>query len=144
MSAKQKTPYSQKHAPDFRPDPAIETEMRHCTANQEISCAAAFEIATRLHVGPEEVGRTADVMDIAIVKCQLGLFGYKPEKKIITAEETPHRALNDAIAESSANHRLSCAQAWQIASQYQVSKLTVSNTCQAKGIKIKNCRLGAF
>ncbi len=144
MSAKKKKPYSKKHDPNLLPDPTIETEMRKRTANEEISCAIAFEIAQVLHVGPEEVGRTADVLNIAFVKCQLGLFGYKPENKIVTAEESSNRALNDAVTESSENHRLSCEEAWQIASQFNVSKLTVSNTCQASGIKINNCRLGAF
>lgn len=144
MSEKKRKPYSQKHDPNFRPDPIIEEEMKKRNAGREIPCAFAFEIAEGLGVDPEEVGRTADMLDIPLVKCQLGLFGYKPENKIIRAEDTPNRELKNAVIGSSHNHRLSCEKAWQIADQLNISKLKVGNMCQANGIKIKGCRLGAF
>lgn len=144
MSAKKRKPYSKKHDLNLRPDPRIEKEMRNRTASREIPCALAFEIAESLHVGPEEVGRTADVLDIPLVKCQLGLFGYKPENKIVMAEDAPNQALKDAINGSSENSRLSCEKVWQIAVRLNMSKLTVGNACQAGRVKIKTCRLGAF
>lgn len=144
MSAKKKSPYSEKHGPDSRPDPRIEQEIRQRCEKEAISCLRAFEIAERLNVGALEVGRTADLMNIRVVKCQLGLFGYTPENKIVRAEKTSNQALLDAIEESSENNRLTCEQAWKIARQLNIGKRKVSNVSQAAGIKIKNCQLGAF
>ncbi len=144
MSVKKKSQYSKKHRPNLQPDPRIEKEIKDRCDKQEISCFKAFQIAERLNVKPMEVGRTADLMNIQLVKCQLGLFGYQPENKIVKAEETSNQALKDAVAESSENNRLTCANAWQIADQLNISKLKVSNVSQARGIKIKNCQLGAF
>ena len=144
MSEKKRKPYSQKHDPNLRPDPIIEKELKKRYAGREIPCAIAFEIAGCLGVEPEEIGRTADVLDIPLVRCQLGLFGYKPEKKIIKAEDTANQELRNALVGSAADHRLSCAKAWQIADRFHISKQTVGNLCQANGIKIKGCRLGTF
>ncbi len=67
-----------------------------------------------------------------------------PEKKIIKAEDTTDPELKEAVIGSSQDSRLSCEKAWQIANQFNISKLTVGNLCQAHRIKIKGCRLGAF
>jgi hypothetical protein len=144
MSAKKKRPYSEKHSPDSRPDPRIEKEIRQWGENKAISCFRAFDIAERLNVKTREVGRTADLMNIRVVKCQLGLFGYTPENKIVRAEKRSNQALLDAVEGSSENNRLTCEQAWQIAHQLGIGKRKVSNVSQAAGIKIKNCQLGAF
>jgi hypothetical protein len=144
MSAQKKSLYSKKHRPNSHPDPRIEMEIKERCENQEISCSRAFEIADHLNLKPKEVGRTADLMNIQLVKCQLGLFGYKPENKIVKAERTSNQALQDAVTGSSENNRLTCEKAWQIADQLKISKLKVSNVSQANGIKIKSCQLGAF
>jgi hypothetical protein len=144
MSEKVRKPYSKKHDPNLCPDPTIEKEMRKRDAGREISCALAFEIAESMGVDPEEVGRTADVLEIPVVECQLGLFGYKPEKKIIKSEDTTDQELKNAVIGSSDNRRLSCEKAWQIAERFSIGKLTVGNLCQANRIQIKGCRLGAF
>jgi hypothetical protein len=144
MSAKKTRPFSEKHDPDLRPDPGIEKALRKRGAKMEMPCALAFEIAEDLQVKPMEVGRTADLMNIKVVKCQLGLFGYKPEKKIVKAEETSNRALQDAVTGSSENNRLTCEKVWQIGAQFKTGRLTVSNVCQASSIQIKSCQLGAF
>lgn len=144
MSEKIRKPYSQKHDPNSRPDPNIKNALIDRAAVSEISCALGFEIAKELGVDPEEVGRTADMLDIPLVKCQLGLFGYQPEKKIIKAEDTTDQKLKNAVIASSHNSSLSCAKAWRIADRFKISKAMVGNLCQANGIKITGCRLGAF
>lgn len=144
MSEKKRKPFSRKHDPNLHPDPSIENEIKKRDAGREVSCALAFEIAEGMGVNPEDVGRTADMLDIPLIKCQLGLFGYKPDNKIIRAEDTTNMELKYAVIGSSDNSRLSCEKAWQIADQFNISKLMVGNMCQANRIKIKDCRLGAF
>ncbi len=144
MSTKKEKAFSEKHNPNLPPDPMIEREIRNRVTNQEIPCALAFEISRDLGMTTMEVGQTADLMNFAVVKCQLGLFGYQPLKKIITAEDTSNQSLKDAIIESAENNRLSCKRAWQIAEQFNIKKLAVANISQANGIQIKTCQLGAF
>ena len=103
-------------------------------ARQELFCG----------VEPQEVGRTADLMDISLMKCQMGIFGFKPNNKIIKAEDTTDQSLKDALIGSVENNRLSCKKAWQIANQFNISKLKVCNVSQANGIQIGGCQLGAF
>ena len=76
-------------------------------------------------------------MSARIIRLQAG-------KKIVKAEDTSNQTLKDAIIGSTKNNRLSCEKAWQIADQFNVSKLTVSNVSQANRVKIKSCQLGAF
>ena len=144
MSTKKGKTFSEKHDPNLLPDPVIEKEMRKRAIKQTIPCALALEIARDLSMTTMEVGQTADLMNISVEKCQLGLFGYQPEKKIIKAEDTSNLSLKGAIIESAENNRLSCERAWQIAGQFNVNKLVVGNVSQANGIQIKSCQLGAF
>jgi hypothetical protein len=143
MSTEKKV-FSEKHHSNLRPDPGIAKEIEKQSDKQEICCACAFKIAGRLNVRPEKVGLTADLMNIKVVKCQLGLFGYKPRNKIVKAEEASDQALRDAVTGLSEENRLTCEKAWQIADRLNISKLKVCNVSQANGIKIKGCRLGAF
>jgi hypothetical protein len=106
--------------------------------------AVAFEIADDTGVLPAEVGKTFDLMNYKLVKCQLGLFGYTPEKKIVTPQDTDNHKLKNAIQKALVNERLPCINAWEIAARFQIPKLTVSGIAEAMGIKIKPCQLGAF
>jgi hypothetical protein len=97
-----------------------------------------------MEVPPAIVGKTIDLMNYKLVKCQLGLFGYKPNKKIVKPQDTLNEELQKAIQTALVNDQLSCERAWQIADRHQVRKMTVSSACEAMGVKIKPCQLGAF
>ena len=135
---------SDKHKNDNQPDPAISQEIQMRLRKDALACAVAFDIAGKLGCAPAEVGRTADLLQISLVKCQLGLFGYKPQKKIVDSRMPQEPALGDAIRDGLVDDRLPCKTAWRIAAQFGVPKMTVSSACEALGIKIKPCQLGAF
>jgi hypothetical protein len=135
---------SDKHKNDNQPDPAISQEIQVRLRKDALACAVAFDIAGKLGCTPAEVGRTADLLHISLVKCQLGLFGYKPQKKIVDSRMPQEPALGDAIRDGLVDDRLPCKTAWRIAAQFGVPKMTVSSACEALGIKIKPCQLGAF
>jgi len=42
------------------------------------------------------------------------------------------------------DEKLSCAAAWEIAGSLNISRTKVASACEAMGIKIKPCQLGAF
>jgi hypothetical protein len=136
--------FSQKHQSDAKPDRSIKDEILKQAKNRNIPCAVAFEIVKNLQVSPEAVGKNVDLLDFKLVKCQLGLFGYQPKKKIAKPQKTIDESLKDAITDALVRERLSCKSAWEIASRLNVPKMTVSNVCEAMGIKIKDCQLGAF
>ncbi|KPJ78666.1 MAG: hypothetical protein AMJ54_02565 [Deltaproteobacteria bacterium SG8_13] len=144
MSKEKTTGFSTKHRPGLQPDPAIEKQLRERCQKGELPCAVAFDIAKRLDSSPAAVGQTADLMNYRLVKCQLGLFGYTPEKKIVRSAETVDEALTNALQKSLEDSRLPCASAWEIADRLQLRKMAVSSACEALGIKIKPCQLGAF
>jgi hypothetical protein len=126
------------------PDPIIEEELLKRTINGRMPCAVAFDIASHLSVLPAEVGITADLLNIKLSKCQLGLFGYQPENKVVRADRAHQGPLKQAIGEARIDTHLSCEKAWDIAARLRVGKIAVGNTCEALGIKIRGCQLGAF
>lgn len=136
--------FRQKHGSDAQPDPKIAEAVETRGGEQGLACAVAFDIAASLGVEPMEVGKTADLLGCRLTKCQLGLFGYSPEKKIVGPKQPEDPAVAQAIEDEAKNGRISCEQAWGIAKRFGVRKMTVSSACEAIGIKIKPCQLGAF
>lgn len=139
-----KSKFSEKYGPGERPDPLIKEQILKRTKKDELACAVAFKIAHNLGVKPSEVGKVADLLDYRLVKCQLGLFGYKPGHSIVEAKLPDNEKIIDAIKEGIVNERLSCKTAWEIAVRFDVHKMTISNACEAMGVKVKPCQLGAF
>ena len=136
--------FSEKHGPDAKPDRSIRDLILKREQNGELPCAIAFEIAKDLGISPSEVGKNIDLLNLRLVKCQLGLFGYQPQKKIVKSVPTAAQGLKEAIREGLVEGRLPCEKAWDIASRLKVPKMKISGTCEAMGIKIKPCQLGAF
>lgn len=110
----------------------------------ELACAAAFEAAALLNISPAAVGAYADQFGFHLSKCQLGLFGYPPHKKIVEPLASVEGGLADAIRGGLVNERLPCKTAWEIAERFDVPRMTVSAACETLGIKIKPCQIGAF
>ena len=136
--------YAKKHPFDRKIDQKIAGAVKEHTSNGEISCASAFSIVKEFDISPEEVGFTIDSLEITLAKCQLGLYGYGPHRKIITPANAVSPELEEAIRESLVNDRLPCIAAWEIASRLEVRKMQVSSACEALKVKIASCQLGAF
>jgi hypothetical protein len=122
----------------------IDDVVQNQAKNGELPCAVAFDIADKLKISPAAVGECADRLKISLVKCQLGLFGYMPEKKIINPALHVGLDLKTAIEAALVNGRLPCASAWAISKKLKIRKMDVSSAGEALGIKIKPCQLGAF
>ena len=136
--------FAAKHGPEAVADPAIKAEIEKRIGGSELACAVAFDIAKGLETTPQAVGRTADLMNLRLVKCQLGLFGYGPAKKIVKAQTCEVERVAAAIREAASGGRLSCRQVWDIAVRFKSRKLTISGYCEAMNLRIKPCQLGAF
>jgi hypothetical protein len=122
----------------------IQEAIRQHAPQNELPCAVAFQIAADLKVTPAAVGQTLDLMGCRLVKCQLGLFGYSPQKRIVKPQPPDAPEVAAAIQAALENERLPCRAAWEIAERFKLRKMVVSGACEALGIKIKPCQLGAF
>ena len=136
--------FSAKHGPHAQADPIIKEKVITHAAEGNLACAVAFKIAEELGATPAEIGKTVDLLDLRLSKCQLGLFGYQPDKKAVQARPAENREMEDAIRNALDDGKLSCCEAWDIAGRFKVPKMAVSGVCEYLGIKIKPCQLGAF
>ncbi len=133
-----------KHKSDATPDSSIKYEILKHSLNSELSCVSAFLIAKRCNVSPCKVGMIANLINCRLVKCRMGLFGYKPDKKIVIPVKTTNQNIKNTITNNLVKGKLACEIAWGIASFFKVNKMTVSGICEDMNIKINKCQLGAF
>jgi len=144
MTHKDSGNYRAKHSPDIKVNEKIARAVEGKNVDGKITCANAEKIAGKERVTMPEVGVTLDLMGIQISKCQLGLFGYSPEKMAVKPAKTVPGDLERSINGALINNRLPCAAAWNIAERYGISRMEVSSACEALKIKVKPCQLGAF
>ena len=144
MTLEKRQKFSAKHGPDAQADPIIKEKIIKNAAKGALACAVAFKMANEIGVSAAEIGKTADLLDLRLSKCQLGLFGYQPDKKAVKPRAAENREMEDAIRNALDDGKLACRDAWEIASRFKVPKMAVSGACEYLGIKIKPCQLGAF
>jgi hypothetical protein len=133
-----------KHPPGKKVNEELARVLKARATEGEIPCAVAFSIAEEMRIPPGEVGFTLDMLGIKVIKCQLGLFGYKPSKKVVKPAENVPQDLQKAIRDSLINGRLPCVAAWQIADRFGLRRMEVSSACEALNIKMSACQLGSF
>jgi hypothetical protein len=125
-------------------DERIAGAVRERAREGKLSCGAAFHIAEALSVNPLEVGRMADELGVRLYHCQLGLFGYNGEERIVHATDHVSPELEQAIREGLVVGRLPCAVAWAIANRFNLRKTDVANAAEKLEIRVGQCQLGAF
>ena len=125
-------------------DPMLRDALLKRAPGGKLPCAVAFDIGKQLGVSPDAIGLAADLLELRLVKCQLGLFGYHPKKSIVKPAGSVAHELEKAIEASLVNGRLPCRSAWEIAKKFGIHKIKVSAACDAMKIKIRPCQLGAF
>lgn len=139
--------YAKKHQ-GKEVDQRISSALKQIVKENNISCVAAHKSARDLSVSPCDIGVQADLMELRITHCQLGLFGYKGgEKKIDLGVEIPSamdQAIEKIVENSDNKDRISCLEAWNLAEKLGAEKIDVASACEKKEIRIKPCQLGAF
>lgn len=136
--------YAAKHPAGSAADPIIAAAVNAKAEDGEVACADAHRIANELQLVPAEVGAVIDLLEKRIKHCQLGLFGYRPQRKILSPAETVNQALAGALTEAASDRRISCVKCWEIADEFGFERLMVAAACEKMGLKIKPCQLGAF
>lgn len=136
--------YAAKHGPEVKADSRIADAIKEKISDGRITCAAMHGISKMIGVSPSEAGKTADLLEVRFAKCQLGLFGYAPEKKIVKPAEDISPEISNVIRESTESHRIPCFSCWEIAEKLGCGKMDISTACEKLGVKISSCQLGAF
>ncbi len=136
--------YAAKHDKGTKLVPRIAEAMREKVREGRITCAAAHKIATDLKITPAEVGMAMDLMEICLNKCQMGLFGYTPDRRIVKPAGDVSAELETAVKEATVNGRITCLSCWEIARDFKIAKIDVASACEALNIKVFSCQLGAF
>ena len=72
--------FSNKHEPEVKLNKALGDEILSRVKGDNLACAVAFDIAKSLDTSDAAVGLTADLLNLRLAKCQLGLFGYASGK----------------------------------------------------------------
>ncbi len=144
MTRRDAESFAAKRPAGERADPrmvrAIETRVK----DNEYACRDAEQIASELAEPMEKIGATLDLLGIRIARCQLGLFGYSPESRVVKAADRVTAELEGAIRQALVNDRLPCAAAWAVAKALGLPRMKVAEACESLKIKIKPCQLGAF
>ena len=135
--------YAAKHS-----DPQIPETLRQkvisAAKNGLLSCTKAHQLAQETGFSPAEVGRAADLLELRLTGCQLGLFGQSRKKEIIEAKTPPSQELQKALGNSLKDQSLPCLEAWETAARLNLKKTDITAACEALKIKISPCQLGAF
>ena len=144
MKEKSSRGYAAKHDGATQLDAALARELKRVQTEEGVSCETAHAVAQRLQKAPREAGQALDLMNLRIARCQLGLFGYTPRKRIVRPAATVDADLAATLRSALVDGRLPCETAWAIATRRHHSRLSVAEACEALGIKITDCQLGAF
>lgn len=135
--------YAKKHQ-NSRPNPEIADKIKASARQGMIDCASAHRIAKTIGYPVAEIGVQTDLLELRISRCQMGLFGYGPQKKNLNPDVEISDALRHDILERQEEGRISCLSSWDIARAHKISRLDMGSACEKLEIRIKPCQLGAF
>lgn len=136
--------YGLKHPTGSAVDPAVAAALGRKAADGRATCADAHGVSQELGITPAEVGRALDILEYRIIRCQLGLFGYSPDKKVVQAAVEIPAGLREQLAQAAIEAKIDCCTCWKIAGELGLERMTVSAACERLGLKIGPCQLGAF
>jgi hypothetical protein len=143
MTHEDKGNYAGKH-PDGTKDPVIVAKLEKFREQNRITCSAAHRAAAELNVLPAEIGIQLDLMELRLVKCQLGLFGHESESRPMDNDFQVSDELKERLKNAAVNGRISCKDCWDIAGEFKISRPDMGAACETLNLRIKPCQLGAF
>ena len=139
--------YAAKHPPGTALNEQIAKAIRVKSSGGKLVCAMGEKISKELKVGIVEVGITADLLEMKIKECQLGLFGWgeKPNHgKDILATDSVSAEIKSSLEKAAVKGMVTCAALWTIADRLGVKRKVVSAACETLKLRIRSCQLGTF
>lgn len=108
-----------------------------------LPCGRAELLVRQLSLPLDTLKGHLDDLCIIVTHCQLGLFGYHPQDRIVQPAPAVAPGLAQAIRDNLIGGVLSCERVWAIAQEYRIPRLDVASACACLGIKITSCQLSA-
>jgi hypothetical protein len=137
--------YSGKHPEGTILNEAVASEIKKRVVNERVSCKSAHEAAAEAGVSPRVIGESLDLLELRINGCQLGLFGHNTDRgKADLSLPGNMEGLKNAVLKRCSNNGISCSELWAAAEEEGCGRITAAAVCEAAGIKIHSCQLGAF
>lgn len=139
--------YAAKHPASTTLNGRIAKAIRDKSSDGKLPCAMGEKIAKELNVTIPEVGLTADLLEMKIKECQLGLFGWGGKQshgKDIRADDPVSVEIKNGVLKAAVDGMVACPALWTIADRLGVKRKIVSAACEALGLKIRSCQLGTF
>jgi hypothetical protein len=92
------------------------------------------------------VARIGNEAGVSIIRCQLGMFGYRDfgSKGVAADLQEIPAWLSGRLNEEASDGELTCAAAWHIADTQGLPRLLVASAADAMGLHITRCQLGCF
>ena len=135
--------YAKKHS-DTEINPDAKALLEAEAKQDLITCAAVHGVAKKLGITPAQAGTQADLLELRLIRCSLGLFGYGKGVKLIQPVDSIPEELEDLLDQAADNGRISCHDCWRISRKLKLKRFEVSSACEFKGLRIRPCQLGAF
>ena len=135
--------YAKKHS-NITIGPGAKNVLEENARDGKITCASVHGAAKKLGITPAEAGIQADLLELRLIRCSLGLFGYDNDTKILKSKDSIPEELDTMLDKASVDKRISCIDCWTIAKELKLKRIEVSSACEAKGLRIRPCQLGAF
>jgi len=135
--------YVKRH-PGVQLDQRLAGPIKQASDNGTLACASAHRLAKIQHCSPKQIGTQADLLELRIAQCQLGLFGHAKGKKNFNPDAHMTQQLKDRIFECQSDGKIACRTCWELAKEFKMSKLDMGSACEQLEIRIKPCQLGVF
>lgn len=123
---------------------AIIQRILQASSNGRLTCASAHRLAKAQNCLPKQIRKQADLLELRISQCQLGLFGYGQNKKKFNSGTDISSKLKDRILDVQCDGIIDCKTCWEIAKEFKISKIDMGSVCEQLEIRIKSCQLGVF
>ena len=143
MTHRDRGHYAKKHS-EIQVNPEAKKILEASSKQGTITCASVHGAAKKLGITPAEAGAQADLLELRLIRCSLGLFGHDSGTNTLPPMETIPEALAQRLDQASNGGRISCLDCWNIAKTLKLKRMEVASACEARGLRIKPCQLGAF
>ena len=135
--------YSNKH-PGAQLNHTLAQPILQASSNGILACASAHRLAKAQNCLPKEIGIQADLLELRIAQCQLGLFGSSQGNKNCPPDAGIMPELKERIFDAQSDGIIDCKTCWQIAKEFKISRINIGSVCERLKIRIKPCQLGVF
>nr|WP_320192551.1 hypothetical protein [uncultured Desulfobacter sp.] len=123
-------------------DQALAQTILQAGKNGRLTCASAHRLAKAQNCSPKQIRIQADLLELRIAQCQLGLFGHGKGQKRFNSDTDITPELKNRILDAQHDGIIDCKVCWELAKEFKISRINMGSACERLEIRIKSCQLG--